>query len=415
MKKEIVELRQLMAEKGIDAYYVPSGDFHSSEYVNDYFKARAFMTNLTGESGELIVTQDGAWVWTDGRYFLQAEEQLAGTEIELMRMAEPGVPTVEEFMTELVRKHNGTQADRKFVLGFDGRVVPGSFDATAKEIFGEFDNVVIKWDEDLVDTVWKDRPELKPTEIYELPLTSAGISAEDKIAAVRAEMKKEGTDYLLITDLMESAWLFNLRAADILYTPVFFAYTILTQDSVRLYVMDGALKNGLPQHLDFVEVHDYNDIYKDVAELSADKTLWLDSGSVNYALYLSIPEGMKLHDALTPVALMKVIKNETEIASSRKAHIKDGEHVLGAQTRVKVVKNKVAPPFRKAEFDVIYGRGISREGEILDMGVEAGIIKKSGAWFSWQDGRLGQGREAAKQFLIDNPDTADAIAAALAP
>ncbi len=99
----------------------------------------------------------------------------------------------------------------------------------------------------------------------------------------------------------------------------------------------------------------------------------------------------------------------------RLAHIKDGEHVLGAQTRVKVVKNKVAPPFRKAEFDVIYGRGISREGEILDMGVEAGIIKKSGAWFSWQDGRLGQGREAAKQFLIDNPYTADAIAAALAP
>ena len=99
----------------------------------------------------------------------------------------------------------------------------------------------------------------------------------------------------------------------------------------------------------------------------------------------------------------------------RLAHIKDGERVLGAQTRVKVVKNKVAPPFRKAEFDVIYGRGISREGEILDMGVEAGIIKKSGAWFSWQDGRLGQGREAAKQFLIDNPDTADAIAAALAP
>ena len=97
----------------------------------------------------------------------------------------------------------------------------------------------------------------------------------------------------------------------------------------------------------------------------------------------------------------------------RLAHLKDGERVLGAQTRVKVVKNKVAPPFRKAEFDVIYGTGISREGEILDMGVEAGIIKKSGAWFSWQEGRLGQGREAAKQYLIDNPDTANAIAALL--
>ena len=97
----------------------------------------------------------------------------------------------------------------------------------------------------------------------------------------------------------------------------------------------------------------------------------------------------------------------------RLAHIKEGEHVLGAQTRVKVVKNKVAPPFRKAEFDVIYGRGISREGELLDMGVEAGVIKKSGSWFSWQDMRLGQGREAAKQYLIDNPDTADAIAETL--
>ena len=338
MKKEIVELRKLMGEKGIDAYYVPSGDFHSSEYVNDYFKEREFMSNLTGEAGELIVTQDGAWLWTDGRYFLQAEQQLAGTGIELMRMAEPGVPTVEEFMTELVRKHNEQEPGKSFTLGFDGRVVPGSFDATAKSIFADFDNVMIKWDEDLVDRIWKTRPELKPTDIYELPLTSAGITAEDKIAAVREEMKKAGADYLLITDLMESAWLFNLRASDILYTPVFFAYTILTQDSVRLYVMKDALRNGLPQHLDFVEVCDYDDIYRDVAALPEDKTLWLDSGSTNYALYLSIPEGMKLHDALTPVALMKVIKNDTEIASSRHAHIKDG---VAVTKLIKWVKDNV--------------------------------------------------------------------------
>ncbi len=338
MKKEIVELRKLMAGEGMDAYYVPSGDYHSSEYVNDYFKAREFMSGLTGEAGELIVTMEGAYLWTDGRYFLQAEQQLAGTEIELMRMAEPGVPTVEEFLADLVKKHNEENPGKKFVLGFDGRVMPGSFDAALKEIFAGYDNTEIKWDKDLVDVVWTGRPELKPTEIYELPLSSAGISADEKIAAVREEMKKAGADYLLITDLMESAWLFNLRAADILYTPVFFAYTILTQDDVRLYLMDGALSKGLSESLSYVRVCSYNDIYKDVSALDAAKTIWLDSNSTNYALYLSVPEGMKIHDALTPPALMKIIKNDTEIASTKHAHIKDG---VAVTKLIKWVKDNV--------------------------------------------------------------------------
>ncbi len=337
MKQEIVELRKLMSEEGMDAYYVPSGDFHSSEYVNDYFKAREFMSGLTGEAGELIVDAQGAWLWTDGRYFLQAEQQLAGTGIELMRMAEPGVPTLEEFLGKMAADHNKANPDKAFVLGFDGRVVPGSFDKTAKEIFADL-NVEIKWDKDLVDKVWTTRPELKPTDIYELPITSAGRTAEEKIADVRAEMKAQGADYLLITDLMESAWLFNLRASDIMYTPVFFAYTILTQDTVKLYVMKDAVRYGLPHHLEFVEVCDYDDIYTDVAELPADKTLWLDSNSTNYALYLSVPEGMKKHEALTPVALMKIIKNDVEIASTRKAHIKDG---VAVTKLIKWVKDNV--------------------------------------------------------------------------
>lgn len=324
MKKEVVELRKIMAEEGVDAYYMPSGDYHNSEYVNDYFKSREFVSGLTGEAGELIVTQDGAWLWTDGRFFLQADQQLAGSGIELMKMGEPGVPAVKEFMTDLVKKHNETDADTDYVFGFDGRVVPATFHATAKEAFADFDNVVIKWDKDLADRIWTTRPALTPSDIYELPLSSAGVTAEDKIAAVREEMKKAGADYLLLSDLMESAWLFNLRGADILYTPVFFAYTILTQDEVRLYVMNGATRNGLPHHLSFVKVCDYNDIYKDVAALPADKTLWFSSSSTNYALYLSIPEGMKLRDEYTPAAMMKIIKNDTEIASTRNAHIKDG-------------------------------------------------------------------------------------------
>ena len=120
MKKEVLELREKMKENGIDVYFVPSGDYHSSEYVNDFFKAREFMSGLTGESGELIVNAEGAYLWTDGRYFLQAETQLAGSEIELMRMAEPGVPTVEEFLEDLAKKNGG------YTLGFDGQIVNGA-------------------------------------------------------------------------------------------------------------------------------------------------------------------------------------------------------------------------------------------------------------------------------------------------
>lgn len=325
MKQEIVELRKLMKDEGMDVYYIPSGDFHSSEYVNDYFKAREFMSNLTGEAGDMLVTEDGAWLWTDGRYFLQAEQQLAGTGIELMRMAEPGVPTITEFLEELAGKYKVTHPEGDFTIGFDGRVVPAAFGLALENMFsgGEW-NVRFKTDEDLMDIIWKTRPKLKPSEIWDFPIESAGMSSEDKITAVRKEMAKAGTDYLLITDLMESAWLFNLRASDILYTPVFFSFTLLTQDSVRLYVMDGALGNGLPDRLSFVDVRDYNDIYRDVAEMDASKTVWYDSNSCNYELYCCMPGDMHKHDAYTPVALMKIIKNDTEIKSAKHAHIKDG-------------------------------------------------------------------------------------------
>ena len=325
MKQEIVELRKLMSENDMDAYYIPSGDFHSSEYVNDYFKAREFMSNLTGEAGDLLVTEDGAWLWTDGRYFLQAETQLAGTGIELMRMAEPGVPTVEEFLTELVKKAKESRGAGEYVLGFDGRVVPAAFGKGLEELFaGDEWNVAFRTDKDLVDTVWTTRPELKPSAIWDFPVSSAGLDTAEKLAAVRKEMAEAGADYLLLTDLMESAWLFNLRADDILYTPVFFSFTLVSQDDVRLYVMDGALENGLPERLSFVDVKDYSDIYKDVHALDADRTLWLDTNSCNYELYCNVPEGMKTREALTPVALMKIVKNDVEIASTKNAHIKDG-------------------------------------------------------------------------------------------
>ena len=320
MKKEIVELRKLMAEEGMDAYFVPSGDFHGSEYVNAYFRTRAFLSGFTGSAGELLVTADGAWLWTDGRYFLQASRQLQGSGIELMKMGEEGVPSVADFLRELA-----DASDKDYVIGFDGRVVSSKFGkALSEKLSGTEKNVVFSIEKDLGGKVWKDRPEIVPSKVWDLPVSSAGIDTADKIRAIRAEMEAAGADCLLITDLMEAAWILNLRADDILYTPVFFSYILLTQDKVKLYVMDATLAGGLPERLSFVETKAYGDIYKDIASLPAGSTLWLDPATCNCALYGSVPETVSKHEAFTPAALMKIIKNDVEIKGMKRAHVLDG-------------------------------------------------------------------------------------------
>lgn len=319
MRKEIVELRKLMASDGIDAYYVPSGDFHGSEYVNAFFRTRAFLSGFTGSAGDLLVTAEGAWLWTDGRYFLQASKQLEGSGIELMKMGEEGVPAIEEFLLAEAEKKDG------FVIGFDGRVVPAGFTKKLKEKLEEAGcRASFFTGKDLGGEVWKDRPAIRPTRAWELPLSSAGMDTADKIEAVREEMRKQDASHLLITDLMECAWLVNLRASDVLYTPVFFAFILLTHDNVGLYVMDGTLPDGLPERLSYVDLKPYEDIYKDVAAIPAESKLWLDPATCNTALYGSVPADAAKHEALTPVALMKMIKNDTEIAGMRHSHILDG-------------------------------------------------------------------------------------------
>ena len=320
MKKEIVELRKLMAKSGIDAYLVPSGDFHGSEYVNAFFRMRAFLSGFTGSAGVLLVTEQGAWLWTDGRYFLQAAKQLDGSGIELMKMGEEGVPAVSDFIKELV-----SASDKEYVIGFDGRVVSAAFCRTLNEKLSESGKQFrLSMDKDLGGMVWKDRPEIIPSKVWELPLSSAGIDAADKIEAVRAEMRNVKADRLLITDLMESAWLLNLRADDVLYTPVFFSFILLTWKETYLYVMDGTLADGLPERLSFIEVRAYEDVYKDISAIPAGSNLWLDPATCNCALYNNVPEGVSIHEALTPAALMKIIKNDAEIRGMKRAHVLDG-------------------------------------------------------------------------------------------
>ena len=224
--EKLTQLRALMKEKAFYAYIIPSDDFHSSEYVGRYFKAREYMSGFTGSAGTLVVLPDKAALWTDGRYFLQAGEQLKGSTIELMRSGQPDVPKIEEYLYE--------NLPDKAVIGFDGRTVTKRFLETIRE---KTDGKQITFDgsEDLVDRIWTDRPPLSKEPVWELDVKYAGRSRAQKIQEVREKMQEEKADQLLVTALDEIAWLFNLRGGDIAYTPVFLSYLLLTKEQITLF------------------------------------------------------------------------------------------------------------------------------------------------------------------------------------
>ncbi len=313
IKNRIEKLRALMAQNGIDAYLVPSDDDHASEYVNDHFKAREWITGFTGSAGTALITQDEAFLWTDGRYFLQAAMQLEGTGVKLMKMGEPGVPEI----TEKLKEYGG------ITLGFDGMTMTAKEGAELEKICG---NIVS--DKDLVGAVWEDRPELRPSEIWEFPLSSCGKTYGEKISFVRAEMKKAGAGILLLSDLMETAWLFDLRGGDIQNTPVFYSYAVITEDRCLLFTLPGAVSDALRGKLseEGVECMDYNETAGVLKELCTEgKTLWADRGKTSYSLLR--PLSAVIADKPTPVEMAKAVKNSTEIEATVNAHLKDGAAV----------------------------------------------------------------------------------------
>ena len=322
MKKDekLEQLRKLMQERNFSAYIIPTDDFHSSEYVGSYFKAREYMSGFTGSAGTLVVLPDQAALWTDGRYFLQAAEQLKGSQITLMRSGQPGVFSIEEYLQKHLQEKAG--------VGFDGRTVTRRFVNLIREKTDE-KQVTFDGREDLVGKVWEGRPALSKEPVWELDMRYAGKSRVDKIQEVRMEMQEKQADYLLLTALDEIAWLFNLRGNDIAYTPVFLSYLLLTKEQICLFaheeIFTEELKGKLRQ--EGVAIKPYDAIEETVQNLSDGKKIWLDSGVVNYRLTESIPESVEILDQSSPVVLMKAVKNQTEMDNMRTAHVKDGDTV----------------------------------------------------------------------------------------
>lgn len=314
--ERLKKLREQMKAEGMDAYYVPSSDFHDSEYVEDYFRCRAFLSGFTGSAGTMVVTEDFAGVWTDGRYFVQAKKELAGQDVELMRMGEEGVPTVEEFLSEKLEKD--------CVLGFDGRVVNTGTGRKLEKIVNE-KNGSLSIRKDLVNEIWEERPELSVPEIWVLEEAYSGESTASKIARVRAEMEKCGADVHVISTLDDIAWLLNIRrnSSDGNVLPT--AHVIVTKENVRLFMNDEKCDDKVKQYFaeNTVCVEDYEKIYDAVSKIHGSRIL-LEPDKLNYALYSSVHADNEIIEAMNPTSMMKAMKNPTEVENLRKAHLKDG-------------------------------------------------------------------------------------------
>lgn len=313
----ISALRKEMEKENIDIYIVPSTDYHHSEYVGEYFKTRQYMTGFTGSAGTAVFTKDKTCLWTDGRYFVQAESELQGSGVILCRMGEPDCDTVEEFLEK--------ELPLQGVIGFDGRTV-GVKEGRIYEKIAERKQGTVKYQCDLVGNIWTDRPELPSEKGFLLEEGYAGESTASKISRVRESMQKKGADIHLLSSLDDIAWLLNIRGNDVAYCPLVLSYLILYMDRAELFadrvkfspdICDVLAENG-------VVIRPYDEIESAVKSLPDSACVLLDTGRVNYTLYQSLPGGVRTEEAENPEILMKCIKNDIEIENIKKAHIKDG-------------------------------------------------------------------------------------------
>ena len=317
IKERIENLRNILNEKEIYAYIIPSSDYHQSEYVSDYFKSREFMSGFTGSAGTLIVTQDEAGLWVDGRYFIQAEEQIKGSNIKLFKMGEENVPTIEEYLIDNMPKNS--------ILGFDGKVISANEGKSYLEKLG-FKNIDIEYDNDLVNLLWKDRDILPNEKAFSLDIKYCGESFSSKLNRLREEMKNKKATTHIITTLDDIAWLFNIRGNDVKYNPVVLSYAIITLDNVYLFIDDKKLDENILNELkkENVEIKNYNYIYEFVKEIKENEVVLLDPQKVNYSIYNNIPKNVQKIDMHNPIRDFKCIKNKVEIENIKRSHIKDG-------------------------------------------------------------------------------------------
>ncbi|MDD6230161.1 MAG: aminopeptidase P family protein [Lactimicrobium massiliense] len=318
IQERIAALRALMQARNIDVYYIPNEDDHlSQEYTADHFKCKSWLTGFTGDAGCAIVTRDFAGLWTDGRYFTQAEMELAGTGVTLMRLRQEGVPNPLDFLIQNT-PDNG-------ILGFDGHVVSAQAALTLSRALS-MRHASLHMREDLVGMIWKDRPAMPEKPLFLMNEKYTGENAGERLARVRKAMAEKGADVLVLTALEDPCWVLNVRGDDIPCTPVPYAFALIEQDQASYYVAEKAVSSEVAAYLTgwHVSVKPYGSLQADLSSLS-NQVVWADLSGLNAELYDALRAGHnRILNAHSPVELFRAMKNETEIANIHHAHLKDG-------------------------------------------------------------------------------------------
>lgn len=307
--QRVAKLRAALQQKGLNAYIFPSTDPHNGEYIPDYWKAREWISGFNGSAGTAVVTIQNAALWTDSRYFLAAEEQLQGTPFSLMKERLVQTPSIPQWL--------GKELPPESKVGIDATVNSLSQYKTWGTELAEYDIELVATT-DILSDIWTDRPSIPLAPIELQPLEFAGETSADKLNRLRKELKKNHADILVISELDEIAWTLNLRGTDIHCNPVFVSYLILTTHSATLFTFKEKITEQVHNYLseNNIQTENYDKVFHFLSQLKS-KNIQLDSGSANFALINAISNSCHIIDTESPVAMMKAVKNQTEVNGYR--------------------------------------------------------------------------------------------------
>lgn len=308
-------LREKMQEKGFSAYIMPLCDPHQSEYPAEHWKSMAWISGFTGSAGTVMVALDHAGLWTDSRYFIQGEQELAGSSFQLHKMKVQFHPGFTDWLIENLKEGDTVIADGAMISLAQRNKYKKALSAKG---------INLQITDDFIGSVWSERPSIPTEKVFDHDVNYSGLARTEKIAEVRKQMAEKDADYHLITTLDDIAWLFNLRGRDVDCNPVFVSYCLLSQDKTYLFINGEKLPAELKKELinQGIELKPYNEITSSLENLKASDSILIDKSSINVQLYTAIKEATIIDSALITRQL-KAIKNATEIDHFRKVHVKD--------------------------------------------------------------------------------------------